>query len=326
MHCSSEQLRVAGELGRLAGAARDDLTAASLFELLRSACGFVAANLVRWDAHRGCHVGASNHGYDGDLDRYMVEQFPTTVPSKRIVAGRLPLRIDDDPYDFRDSETFLEQLQPRGFDDGLTAALFTEDEVYVGMLHMSAERRRHFDDDIRDFVHAVSFLVAGIVAASSPETPRPTLRWRNGDEPPMKIVRAAERFAAGPSASLRALWHHEGMWQQVEFTRPTVSGEHVDVSARPEPLPYGLTRRELQIATTLAMGMANKAIATNLQISPRTVGKHVERVLAKLECSSRSQAAVICLQEGVIDLDLVVDGRATSRLLGPGCSGRPYAE
>jgi DNA-binding NarL/FixJ family response regulator len=52
-----------------------------------------------------------------------------------------------------------------------------------------------------------------------------------------------------------------------------------------------LTKRESQIADLVAEGLSNRAIAESLVLSPRTVDGHVERILPKLEFSSRSQIA-----------------------------------
>jgi len=52
-----------------------------------------------------------------------------------------------------------------------------------------------------------------------------------------------------------------------------------------------LTAREQQIAELIAEGLSNKVIAETLVISPRTVGSHVEHILAKLNFSSRAQIA-----------------------------------
>lgn len=52
-----------------------------------------------------------------------------------------------------------------------------------------------------------------------------------------------------------------------------------------------LTVRERQIGMLIARGLSNKAIATELTISPRTVDGHVERMLRKLDVTSRSQIA-----------------------------------
>ncbi|WP_431929336.1 ATP-binding protein [Amycolatopsis tucumanensis] len=52
-----------------------------------------------------------------------------------------------------------------------------------------------------------------------------------------------------------------------------------------------LTGREREIAVLIARGLSNKAIADRLTISPRTVDGHVERMLRKLDFTSRTQIA-----------------------------------
>ncbi|MEV6107044.1 LuxR C-terminal-related transcriptional regulator [Streptomyces sp. NPDC051940] len=60
----------------------------------------------------------------------------------------------------------------------------------------------------------------------------------------------------------------------------------------PTPLSTdNLTQRERQIAALVAGGLTNREIATQLVISKRTVDVHVERILAKLGCTSRTQIA-----------------------------------
>jgi DNA-binding CsgD family transcriptional regulator/tetratricopeptide (TPR) repeat protein len=66
-------------------------------------------------------------------------------------------------------------------------------------------------------------------------------------------------------------------------------------TAQPSPpLPdvtSPLTARERQVASMIARGMSNKDIADTLTISRRTVDGHVERILRKLDFSSRTQVA-----------------------------------
>ena len=56
--------------------------------------------------------------------------------------------------------------------------------------------------------------------------------------------------------------------------------------------PAELTTRELEVARLVAAGLPNARIARRLAISPRTVEGHVERILMKLELTSRTQVAV----------------------------------
>ena len=52
-----------------------------------------------------------------------------------------------------------------------------------------------------------------------------------------------------------------------------------------------LTAREMEIARMLELGLTNKKIASDLDISTRTVGAHVQNILNKLGASNRAQVA-----------------------------------
>jgi len=55
----------------------------------------------------------------------------------------------------------------------------------------------------------------------------------------------------------------------------------------------GLTRRQAQVLQLLATGASERDIATRLQISPRTVYKHLQRTYRQLAVTNRSHAAAI---------------------------------
>lgn len=57
-----------------------------------------------------------------------------------------------------------------------------------------------------------------------------------------------------------------------------------------------LTYREDEVLALVTQGMTNKEIARTLAISPATVKAHVERIIAKLGVSDRTQAAVLAAQ------------------------------
>ncbi len=72
-------------------------------------------------------------------------------------------------------------------------------------------------------------------------------------------------------------------------------------SALPEkktPLS-ALTPREREIIEHLAFGQSNKVIARELGITDGTVKLHVKAILRKLEVSSRVEAAVIAVEQGL---------------------------
>jgi PAS domain S-box-containing protein len=63
---------------------------------------------------------------------------------------------------------------------------------------------------------------------------------------------------------------------------------------------YGLTFRELTVLHLLSSGRADKEIAATLGISAQTVNKHVQRILHKMAASSRTEAVVRAIKEGVV--------------------------
>jgi DNA-binding NarL/FixJ family response regulator len=62
-----------------------------------------------------------------------------------------------------------------------------------------------------------------------------------------------------------------------------------------------LTSRELEVLRLVGAGKANKEIASELQISERTARTHVSNILGKLGLSSRTQAALWAVREGLVD-------------------------
>jgi DNA-binding NarL/FixJ family response regulator len=70
--------------------------------------------------------------------------------------------------------------------------------------------------------------------------------------------------------------------------------------AKPESRRGVLTVREHEILELLASGLAQGAIATQLEISPRTVATHIERILAKLGVRSRAQAVALAYRDALV--------------------------
>lgn len=54
---------------------------------------------------------------------------------------------------------------------------------------------------------------------------------------------------------------------------------------------WGLTPREAEVLAWVTQGKSNDAIGTILDISPRTVQKHLERIFAALGVESRTAAS-----------------------------------
>jgi DNA-binding NarL/FixJ family response regulator len=107
------------------------------------------------------------------------------------------------------------------------------------------------------------------------------------DTPREEIVKAIRGTLAGKS-----------------FVDPDVAGKLLgqisSAQTQPETLLTGkLTEREVDVLRLLARGFSNPDIATELCLSEGTVRNHVSAILAKLEVSDRTQAAVIAIQHGL---------------------------
>lgn len=63
-----------------------------------------------------------------------------------------------------------------------------------------------------------------------------------------------------------------------------------------------LTGRELEVLIQVASGMFNKEIATNLNISERTVKNHISNIFKKIDVSDRTQAAVFAIKNNIIKI------------------------
>jgi DNA-binding NarL/FixJ family response regulator len=61
-----------------------------------------------------------------------------------------------------------------------------------------------------------------------------------------------------------------------------------------------LTTRELEILRLVGAGKANKEIAADLSISERTTRTHMSNILGKLGLTSRTQAALWAVREGLV--------------------------
>ena len=82
---------------------------------------------------------------------------------------------------------------------------------------------------------------------------------------------------------------------------PAIAGRLVRALRAPStPRPGSeLTGRERQVLRLVAAGKANKDIAAELNISERTARTHVSNILTKLGMTSRTQAALWAVREGL---------------------------
>ena len=70
-----------------------------------------------------------------------------------------------------------------------------------------------------------------------------------------------------------------------------------------EHSPEDLSSQERRVLALLVEGLSNRAIATKLHVTERTVKFHVGNILARLGAEDRTQAVVVALRRGYVHLD-----------------------
>ncbi|RAY16806.1 DNA-binding response regulator [Actinomadura craniellae] len=315
------QVALAARIGALA--AEPDRTAAgtAAVEMLAEALSGDACAVVCRDPVGGAHRGMASHAYPGGVLDVLSGDFVRSRWFEAVLAGPLPPSISTEPgQSFRHGWIYEHHLAPAGFRDGMTGAL-RRNGRYVGLVHISSSRARRFDDAAQETLQAVLPVFAAIadpfaeahrsLSAGAPHArPARAAVVRDGqvlDVPDRtrpaaladaRLRQVVDDFAASAGHRLRMLWPAGGAWVRLLLARQTGLGTLVQ--ERPCAPPYGLTERELDVLTRLAMGMTDQAIAAELMVSPRTVHSHVGHVLDRIDVRSRAEASGVAVREGLV--------------------------
>jgi predicted ATPase/DNA-binding CsgD family transcriptional regulator len=89
--------------------------------------------------------------------------------------------------------------------------------------------------------------------------------------------------------------------------------ERPSASRKSQQTAGGLTAREREVAVLIAQGKTNRAIATELVVSIKTVEAHITRILSKLGFSSRSQIAGWAIHKQLADAPQDLDTQMRQR-------------
>ena len=325
---SLAEARALAECAFAAGASRGNEAAIEVLRALQAVTHHDAAAVLAWDPFERTHRVVGNLGYDESTLDGLGDRYAESEPHARMRHDRLPLRIDDLPYDYRATEMYHQVIEPAGFGDGMTAVLFAGDGGYSGMIHLSAERRETFHERYRSLIAALAPSLGEMAnlrryrstAASAGENSRANLVdhagrvWPVDQYPPTlcathaNFARFASHFLATSAPSACGVWPSNTGWLsvQVERVRDPMLEDAVAllIIETPWEAPYGLSARELDVLNGLAQGASNQRIASERAISVRTVTTHVERILVKLGQESRAGAASKASREGLLRLDM----------------------
>ncbi|GAA2252899.1 hypothetical protein GCM10010232_46790 [Streptomyces amakusaensis] len=131
------------------------------------------------------------------------------------------------------------------------------------------------------------------------------------------LLRVAGFHASGMSAA-RFLWCEDGDWSWCALGPSERERQTITVTLEPlDGPPAGLTSREIDIISLVAMGLANREISSRLGTSVRTVTTQVERLLKKLDQDSRAGLSALAVDRDLIRLPIPggVEQRSGIRVL-----------
>lgn len=122
---------------------------------------------------------------------------------------------------------------------------------------------------------------------------------------PAQLVAFARGFLLTGKESVRFLWRAGAVWHAVTLEAresPSGSGARAQLVCSQTDLPQGITAREIDVLTLVALGLTNGEIAGRLGTQARTVSTQIERLLGKLDQRGRAGLAAIAVDAGLIVL------------------------
>jgi len=116
------------------------------------------------------------------------------------------------------------------------------------------------------------------------------------DLPRARVVDAlaAARSTASRLGARLLLDEIEALSRRARIRTPSQEGD------APSDQSAGLTARELDVLRLITEGRTNREIGATLYMSPKTASVHVSRILAKLDVKSRTEAAGVAHQLGLL--------------------------
>jgi DNA-binding NarL/FixJ family response regulator len=123
----------------------------------------------------------------------------------------------------------------------------------------------------------------------------PVLVISSNDHP--RVIRRAQQFGAAgfipKSATVDAIRTAVAVVMEGGTSFPPITAERSERDAQLAARLAQLTPQQFRVLLAVADGLLNKQIAYELGLAENTVKVHVTAILKKLECHSRTQAAVL---------------------------------
>jgi DNA-binding CsgD family transcriptional regulator len=306
------------------------LRARSLLEALRPAVPYDAAWLAHRDPLRRRYRTLAGVGLDDDVLDFLGSP---AMASDIEVAGTdqdgPPMSPADLPFAAEKLASWSDCFTPAGFEESLATGLFAPGGRHVGFLLLLSRigpptraTRGRIGSWAPVLARGIDPMPALLTAARlvPDATAGRILRGDRRTQPlpgmdgdallalDPRVLAVAFRRLAHDQACSSFLWPRGGPQAQEGHVRIsvvtapqdlTVTGLAGLVLLSPQPELHDLTPRELEVLGLLIDGLSNQEIARALVVTPRTVAAHIEHVLAKLDASTRTLAAVRAVRHGL---------------------------
>jgi len=148
------------------------------------------------------------------------------------------------------------------------------------------------------------------IKAEMPDLPILALTIHEGPDYFFRMLKAGASGyipkRAAPDTLLQALYVvvAGNVFLEPGIAKELVSDYLVRVEEGSERGSYdGLTSRERQVLALIAEDYTNHAIANQLSISPKTVARHRENIMDKLNLHTRTELVKYAIRKGLISLD-----------------------
>jgi DNA-binding NarL/FixJ family response regulator len=184
--------------------------------------------------------------------------------------------------------------------DAAARALTTASLRRAGFTTYEAARGEDAAELVRTHGAAVVLLEVALPGASGYEICR-ELRDEFGEQLPIILVSAERTHELDRSAAL-LLGADDYLLKPLDADRLLPPVRRLLERSRPTGEP-GLTCRELEILSLLVSGHSRKEIARILVITRKTVAKHIEHILAKLDVHSEAQAVATAFRDHLVDVE-----------------------
>lgn len=123
------------------------------------------------------------------------------------------------------------------------------------------------------------------------------------DDRQESVRRAMEAGASGFLPKSMRSWDLAEALRRLSRTGRLPLPTHLAERLRDSDSTPRLTERECQVLRHLASGASNEEIAEAIGLSTNTIKTHLNRILEKLDATTRTEAVIVALRNGLIDVD-----------------------